>query len=365
MNRFVLIVALAITVLLGQVTSARAQDTTRVLTGELGGSPYRMQVPPRWNHNLVLFDHWYLPRGTPWSPMSKALAAVFLDRGFAVAEPGYSRQGWAVEEGLHDTEVLRRHFATCCGRPDTTFIVGFSMGGALALAAVERYPKAYAGALPVGGPLVSGLTFFRDQFFDMLVTFDALFGRHLPREYRPVLEARELPEAVVDAALQADSALAQRFGERWTVRRADLPGNLSFNLLAYRELVDRAGGNPIDNRNTIYVGFGDDRALNDVVMRRAAEPRALAYVLRHTTPSGVLEDPVLALHTTYDPDVPQRFASGYQEIASCAGSERLFVLKRVEADGHCNVSLAQLGKAFDELRRWAATGVRPEAGVLR
>ena len=33
-------------------------------------------------------------------------------RGFAFAESGYSANGWAVKEGIEDTEALRRYFVT-------------------------------------------------------------------------------------------------------------------------------------------------------------------------------------------------------------------------------------------------------------
>jgi pimeloyl-ACP methyl ester carboxylesterase len=345
--------------------AAPGQDTTRVETGEIGGSPFRIQIPPRWNRNLVMFLHGYLPRGTAWSPLSRRYAAVFLERGFALAEPGYSRQGWSMEEGLRDTEALRRHFAKRYGRPDTAFVTGFSLGGALALATIESYPVGYAGAMPMCGPLTPALVFCRDQMFDMLVTFEALFGRHLPPGRRPVADVNELPRDLVEQALASDSSLAERFALHWDVRREDLADDIAFYHLAHRELVERAGGQPVDNRNTVYSGFGPVRGLNDSVPRYAAQPRALAYLVRHYTPSGKVRVPVLALHTTYDPGVPPRFANAYGVTATAAGNERWFVQQRVEADGHCNVRPALVGQALDELRTWAATSQRPEPGTLR
>ena len=365
MSRFPLAVLFLLLTWVLPVASAPGQDTTRVETGEIGGSVFRTQIPPRWNRNLVMYLHGYNARGAAWNPMPRRYAVVFLERGFAVAEAAYSRQGWAVEEGLRDTEALRRHFVQLHGRPDTTFVTGFSLGGVLALATLESHPGAYAGAMPMCGPLTPGLTFYRDQMFDMLVTFDALFGRHLPRECRPVADAAQLPLEAIQRALAADTSLAERFAARWDVRREDLAGDISFYHLAHRELVDRAGGQAIDNRNTIYSGFGPVPGLNDSVPRYAADPRSVAYMLRNYTPTGLLKAPVLALHTTYDPGVPPRFANAYGVTAAAAGSERWFVQQRVEADGHCNIKPSLVGQAFDELRRWAATGRRPEPGTLR
>ena len=347
------------------VSPAHAQDTTRVESGDLGGSRFRIQVPARWNHGLVVYEHGYLPRGAEWAPMSRWLAAVFLDRGFAVAEAGFSRQGWAIEEGLRDTEALRRHFTKRYGRPDTVFVTGFSMGATLALATIEAHPREYAGALPMCGPLAASEEFFRDRVLGVLVTFEALFGRNLPPGQRPLLAAGELPEPLVESALAPDSALALRFCAKWDVRREDLASIVSFYHLLYRELADRAGGAPCDNRNAIYAGFGPVAGLNDSVPRSLAMPLAADYLRRFFTPTGGLRGPVLALHTTYDPGVPQHFANVYGGTVSRAGTEAWFVQQRVEADGHCNIKPALVGQAFDELRDWVSGGIRPAPRTLR
>lgn len=340
-------------------------QSVEVQTGEINGAPFRIQIPSQWNHNLVMYAHGYLPRGTPWAPLAETLCAAFLQRGFAIAESGYSRQGWAVAEAVEQTEALRQHFVELHGEPDSAFAAGHSMGGLIALAAVETYPASYAGALPMCGPLVPAIYFFRDPVFDMLVTFEALFGPSLPEELRPVIGLPDLPQQVVDSALQSDQALATRFAQHWDIRRDDVSGILTLYHLLYRELTDRAGGNPIDNRNTVYSGFGLADTLNGMVPRYGADPGAVAYTRRHYTPTGKIEDPVLAVHTTYDPGVPPRLPSYYDVTVSLKGNQKWFVQKYVIADGHCNIDASLMGKAFDQLRTWAATGTRPEAGLLQ
>ena len=140
---------------------------------------------------------------------------------------------------------------------------------------------------------------------------------------------------------------------------------MSFYHAFYRELSARAGGNPIDNRNTVYSGFGPVTELNDAVPRYAANPQALAYVLRNYSPTGEIVDPVLAVHTTYDPGVPPGLSGFYSTATTLKESQELFVQKYVEADGHCNIAPILVGKAFDQLRGWAARGVRPQPGRLR
>jgi pimeloyl-ACP methyl ester carboxylesterase len=141
-----------------------------------------------------MYTHGYPARGDSWKPVGKSISTIFLGRGFAFAESGYSRQGWAVEEGIAETEALRRYFSERYGRPDSTFVTGHSMGGLIALATIEKYRDSYDGALPMCGPLAPSLAYVGDRMFNMLVTFESLFGRSLPPEYKPVVEAPVVPE---------------------------------------------------------------------------------------------------------------------------------------------------------------------------
>ena len=214
-------------------------------------------------------------------------------------------------------------------------------------------------------PLIPAVQFFKNPMFDMLVTFEALFVAALSETFRPVVEVPTLPAKVIDDALESNPELAIRFTQHWGMRRVDLPKIIAQYHLLYSELKDRAGGNFIDNRNTVYVGFEPIRELKADVPRYAADPEALAYVRRHYTPTGVLEDPVLAVHTIYDPGVPPRLANFYDITVSLQGCEKWFVHQYVESEGHCKISTDLTGKAFDALRNWAVKGVRPDPGLLR
>jgi len=363
MNRSicVLFAVALISVLL--VDAVRADDIT-VKLGELDGVPYRIQIPPGWNNNLVMYAHAYTFRGGTWRPLPDVLGAVFLERGFALAESGYSRQGWAVEEAVKETEALRRHFTELYGEPDTTFVTGHSLGGIITLATIETYPDAYDGALPMCGPLAPALLFFKDHVFDMMVTFEAFFGVNLPQEYRPVVRAATLPGPVVEEALKVDSLRSERFAAHWGIRRKDLAGIVSLYHVLYKELEERAGGNPIDNRNSVYCGLEPIRGLNADVPRYDAEPDALDYIRRYYTPTGMIEDPVIAIHTTYDAGVPPDLPDFYNTLTGLKGTGDWFVQMYVDADGHCNIAPAYVGRAFDMLRGWAAGGIRPEPGIL-
>ncbi len=150
-----------------------------------------IEIPGQWNKGLVLYAHGYTLAGAKPpshdSPRMKALRDAFLSRGFAFAASDYSVQGWAVKEGIEDTEGLRRYFVSKYGAPMEAYITGHSMGGHITVATIERYPEAYQGAMPMCGPLGAALDFFNNSLFDMLVTFEALFPGTIGSPYDPGL----------------------------------------------------------------------------------------------------------------------------------------------------------------------------------
>src|SRR5438552_7362977 len=139
--------------LLAQVAPAAAVET-----GALDGANYRIEMPARWNHQLVIYAHGYRPVRTPrpatnWDEMQQpALRSEFLSRGFAIAQSDYRTDGWAVKEALEDLEAVRLHFIRQHGTPARTYIAGHSMGGLLTVVTLEHQPGVYAGGLALCGP---------------------------------------------------------------------------------------------------------------------------------------------------------------------------------------------------------------------
>jgi len=342
--------------------TAAPQSANTVETGSINGARFYIEVPKQWNKGLVLYAHGYTVQGsTPpdhASPRMKSFADVFLSRGFAFAASDYSRQGWAIKEGVEDTEALRRYFSAKYGTPTETYITGHSMGGHITMATIERYPEAYQGALPLCGPLGAALDFLNTGVFDMLVTFEAMFPGTIGSPYEPSRETG----AKVKAAVAADPERAARYAQRYQRTPAQLPGALSLFHAVIGELKERAGGEPFDNRNRIYVGFGDDVAINRTVKRYTGDPAAREYVRQYATPTGRLSDPMLTLHTTIDPLVLGSDVTAYELPAVLAGASDRFVARFVEASGHCNFTPAQAGTAFDALLAWARHGTRPQGG---
>ncbi len=344
-----------------QKPEAPARANT-VDTGTINGAPFHIEIPAQWNKGLVLYAHGYRMIGdappNPDSPRMRIFRDVFLSRGFAFAASDYRAQGWAVKEAIEDTEALRRYFVSKHGTPAETYITGHSMGGHITMAVIERYPEAYHGALPMCGPLGPAIEFLNAGPFDMLVTFEALFPGTIGSPYEPSPETGKNVKAALGKEPQRAARYAQRYGR--TIEQ--LPGALSLFHAIVGELKQRAGGEPFDNRNRIYVGFGDDVALNRLVKRYGAAPSARDYIRQYATPTGRIADPILTIHTTSDALVLGSDVTAYEVPAALAGTSERFVARFVEADGHCNFTPAQTGSAFEALLAWVREGKPPAAG---
>jgi pimeloyl-ACP methyl ester carboxylesterase len=338
--------------------------------GKLQGAEYRIDVPANWNHGLVVYCHGYDPHpaGVGYDekkPLPPELA-VFVKAGYAVIQSGYSAGGWALEQAIPDVEALRKFFIQKYGQPKETYITGHSLGGLLTVAMIEKYPDTYDAGLDLCG-VAGNATSVLTRAFDSRVIFDYYFPgllpspANVPKNY----EMTEQWSKTIFDRLQAKPQSAAVVRKLTGLHNdKDLAGTIIFVTYVLKDIEQRAGGNPFDNRDTIYNGSPDDNAFNDGVKRYPAEPGALAYLQRYLTLTGHLTRPVLAIHTTYDPLVPPSIPNDYSLLTREAGAGDLFVQQYVKHDGHCHITAEETEKGFQELKRWKTTHQAPKAGWL-
>ena len=345
---------------------AAAQPKTEI--GAINGAAFRIDIPDHWNGGLVVYCHGYAAKPGTFTEQKLPLQlAVFTDQGYAVAQSGYAAGGWAIQEAAVDTETLRRYFVTKYGKPKETYITGHSMGGFLTMMLAETYPSTYDAAMPLCGPLAAPVWFMSRGAFDGMVLFNYYFPgilpdpTKIPSDFANNRALQDKIEQALEAAPEKAAALRRQNNLK---SNKDLASTMAFVSYLIKELQDRAGGNPFDNRNTIYTGTADDNALNDGVKRYAADRGALAYLQRYQTLTGHLTRPVLAIHTTYDPLVPPSIPNVYSLVAREAGAGDLFVQQYVKHDGHCAITAGETDRGFSELRRWKQTRQAPKAGWL-
>lgn len=342
--------------------------------GVLTGAEYRIDVPSNWNRGLVVFYHGYSERPFRYRLDSSigSQTEPMLRRGYAIIQSGYSQTGWALQVAFPETEDLRKYFVKQYGTPRETIAAGGSMGGALTMITMELNQRGvYTAGLDLCGAVGPSYVHLNRRFA-WRAAFDFYFPGIMP-PLDPVPANFEESEALRQKVLTAmrtkpDNATAMR---NLTDLHSDIEVARAIGYFTYviGDLQRKAGGNPFDNRNHLYTGTTidtrTDYALNDGVRRYSADPKARAYLLAHYSPTGRLTRPMLALHTIYDPLIPATSLSLYESEVTAAGFNQNLVQQYVHREGHCTFSSDEVGRAFDELVRWAHTGIAPQPGLLR
>jgi len=328
--------------------------------GEINGADYYICIPENWNKGLVMYAHGYQPIGTEEAEYKEEVndfVEIFTSRGFAYASSDYKRQGVVIKDGIEDTEALRFYFENRYGKPEICIITGHSMGGIITLATIEKYPSEYDGAMPLCGWLAPAYSLIKD-IQDMLVIYDYLFGGNTGE----IVTGKQIINAEsVQRKLDEDLEMAKLFAAHYGIRAVDMAMVIEFNQAAAKETIGWLGGYPVGNTQTIYSGFGDkDTSLNKNVLRYVADPEAEEYVIQYNTPTGMISDPVLALHTTYDPILPVHNYRYYEEATAINQTRDLYVQQYVVRDGHCYFSNEEIDETFDQLVLWITQGIRPK-----
>lgn len=335
-------------------------------TGTLAAAPYRIDIPADWNGELVMLVHGFepvgVPRTSPW-PANEA-TPVFLSQGYAVAQSGFATQGWAVRDGIADTERLRAYFVQRHGLPRRSWLVGFSMGGGIAVASLEQQPTHYDGALSLCGANVPGAV-LAEELFTTLVAFDTLFPRvaglpdgGLSGPGATALGQMEVMNAVA-AALPGNADAGATLARHLQVPVEAVPGIVSLHALVFNDVRRRAGGMPVDNTRTVYAGLGDDAAFNAAAPRHAGDAAAMAYAATAPALTGQVRKPLVIQYNAGDPTITPRWQAIYAGLVRPGEG---VIAPRVLPDaseGHCGFSPEQIGEAFRTLTAWVVSGKRP------
>lgn len=344
------------------------------ITGELGpGALYSLTVPEDWNGDVIYFAHGYIPRDDPLTlangdPLKSALVPL----GYAVAQSSYSQNGWAVAEGIRQTHQLRGLFHANFGRPNRSYLIGQSMGGAIVLAMAEKFPRQYDGVLPMCG-VVGGTYEQVNHVMTIRVLFDYFYPGVLPGN------ATYLPEGTdfwVDIYPVVVSAVGGNPGPGFELAGvvqadldvsefADLLYAMLFNLWGHTNFLKdfpiRTHGHPFfDNSEVLYTGSSDDDALNAGVDRFSPVARPAEILMdRVFMPTGMLEIPVLTLHNASDPLVPISAVERLEALVEAAGSSDMLAQQTVSTFGHCEFTIPESLAAFFDLVNWVETGIKP------
>lgn len=364
--------------------------------GVHGGAGYRIEVPEGWNGELVVWAHGYAGTGLELNVGVHPLRAHLLHNGYAWAASSYRRNDYDVKAGVADTHALTTLFNGIVGAPSRTYLTGASMGGHITAAAIEQYPNAYDGAMPICGVLADYELF--DYFLDFnlaaqqLGTGSSMFpvdpatylGTTVPA-IKLALSGAAWPAVVTPAAEQLKTLTMLRsggarpnFDSAWMFWNSipgifsGQPGNFLFDLgLSDGTLVGHPGV-AVDNTDTVYqldldpASSTEEEAFNAAIARVAADPqgRRPAGMANIPVVKGRPRVPVLTLHNLGDLFVPFKMEIDYAQRAAANGAGDLVVQRAIRGVGHCDFTAAELVTAFDDLVRWVEDGVKPAGDVI-
>ena len=167
----------------------------------------------------------------------------------------------------------------------------------------------------------------------------------------PALGQMQVMQAV-DAALKTNEVAAKILARHAEVSRENLAGAIGVYYLVLHQMTTRAKGLPVDNRKTVYTGFGDDAAFNRGVHRYAGDPHAIHYLAAATSLSGKIRKPLVLQYNHDDPHITAHFQSVYPAMVQSAHGRAPTVLPPV-GEGHCGFSPEQIKQAFETLTREA------------
>lgn len=364
---------------------AQAQQIVTGTTGE--GAQYEFRVPDNWNGDLVVWVHGILDPALPVELLPDATQGLgslrdgMLARGYAFAYSTFSENGYAVKDGVQRTHQLRGLFISKFGKPEHTFLYGISMGGAVTIALLEKFPTQYDGAVCQCGMVGGGLPHFEYQannriLYDVFYSSGAFgsFPYQLPGDVANPVTLPFSPGTPAFDGLRANFT-AEGSPLYDYLQTAQIPfGNAAEalnsamsvigNFVLYREDVMSHTHNRLtfDNTQTVYhdpLNPSYDPLINAQAGRFSSSPDAVNYIDRYYSPTGIISTPVYTIHTTRDPNAPIWHESLFAAKVAAAGRSEFLAQKSYDRWGHCAFTTQERLAAFDALMSWIATGIKP------
>ncbi len=376
--------------------------TTSRWAGIHNGAAYNIEVPQQWNGKLVMYAHGYAGTGAALAITTPSIRRYLINNGYAWAASSYSKNYYDVRAGVEDTNALAIEFnriAAANSRPLTAptkkFIIGHSMGGHVAAAAIEdeafataRNKVRYDGAVPMCG--VTGDSELFDYFGAYQFAAQALAG--VPRY--PT-------SGWADISTLVRTSLWTTFP---TVGAGGIvPGATTAQGDKLREVVKNltGGERPIFSvgfahplQATVWGTFGGDGTVNGIYNRAGIDTTRFTYQLDNDLAMSVEEIalnaaipdataaadfnrirtdgvrwvpkvngqfriPVVTIHTLGDMYVPFSMTQIYRQRAIANGNQAWLVQRAIRAPSHCDFTIAEQVNAFADMVNWSDNGVVP------
>ncbi|MFT3754539.1 MAG: alpha/beta hydrolase [Pseudoxanthomonas sp.] len=391
-----------------ELKAVAREDGGLQLIGKLGGDQFALVAPKDWNRQAMLFAHGYTQPGTPvevpTDPIAKGKDAngtfrTPYSQGFLIGHSAYDKAGMDVSGAVENTHRLAG-LVNALGST-RNYLVGSSMGGNIVIALLDRHPGDFAGAIANCGvvgdwPAELGWTNDVRAAYDYFtrgtqyalpgekdITRSAMpspsFGplrmwkiRRMAKPLYALFDADKAnpggPESrIIDniAAVADTHRDAASFG---------LPILISaFGMDDFNAVF---GGQIFDNTARVYhsphLDAAGNASLNADMQRVKADPAAVDRANAWIKASGRIGVPLLTLYNQTDSLVPSAMHEGMlREAVAAAGNEQWLLQRQVpamtvplpmsklEGLAHCGFTPQHTTDAWNDLRRWVETGVKP------
>jgi dienelactone hydrolase len=365
--------------------------TTSRWSGVLKGAQYHVEVPANWNGKLVMYAHGYAGTGDVLGVQNPSIRRYLVQNGYAWGASSYSKNYYDVRAGVEDTNALALEFnkiaaanSRTLAAPSKIYITGHSMGGHITGAAIEDEAAItainkvkYSGAVPMCG--VMGDTALFDTFAAMQMAAQTVAGSPTyPTDKWADIQAAataalysKFPDTPTTLGLKYKSILKNLTGGERPLFEQGMAFGGSFPS-AYGTFGSDGTVTGILNKNILdtngitYVIDGDAAGSADVnskaqKLTAAADANRLRYDGLRWIPkiNGEFKIPVVSIHTLGDMFVPFNMQQVYQKRTAAKGNSAFLVQRAIRGASHCDFTVAEQVKAFDDMIKWERDGIKP------
>jgi pimeloyl-ACP methyl ester carboxylesterase len=347
--------------------------------GKYDGGLYHIEIPEKWNGELVLSAHGFVGAGPGRGSQLRVGVPLFrnylIEHGYAWAASSYRCNGYVPGQGLLDTMALTDLFTKLNGGQSAgrVYLTGTSMGGHVTVLGMHKYPTAFAGGLAMcaAGPelfdyftavsaaaeVVSGVKFEPENTREAGAKMNEIFGT--PANYTD--KGRAMGNIEIDLSGGSRPFAAEglasggRFAGNVTGGAASMlggtaPASVVTTNKNYKYDIDAAMGLTGSSMSSMV-----RMKQPDLTYRASSGPYAELIPF-----DGKIERPLLTMHGTGDLFVPIHLERTLNRAVAQAGKQELLVQRIYRIAGHCGFNADEEARAFEDLARWVHGGPKPD-----
>ena len=364
---------------------------------------WSVRMPGDFNGTLLVHSRGWSPvAGEPGVAPRQHIDSL-LAQGYALAASNYGAGGWSVAEAVPAQELVVAEFSKRYTTPNRVIAFGYSMGGLVTTALVEKTDPVVDGGIAfcssMGGSLgmmnmgLDGAWVFRtlvapdsgirvvditdDRANGALVSEAVARVRDIPAGQARIALAGvfagipswtdpDMPQPARDDAQAQLTQIMGSFPAGVFLPRAEQEGraggNFSWNTgIDYTELLNRSGRRDLVEQlyDRAGISLSDDLATLAATPRISADVVAVDYMRANYTPFAQPQVPLLAVQAFGDGITSPTLQRSYADNAPADMMDSQYVARA----GHCTFDEAETLASIRRLERRLDTGSWPPAAA--